>query len=316
MAPRQRAAVFLKSYIGDAVMAQPILAPLDRHFRDVKVVTSGVIDQVLFDPQHPREFLKLPRVRRFAEVIRQALFLRPYQFEVAILVNHSFRSALTARLAGIKIRVGHPEDGRRALLTTSVPYSESDNETVSYTDLIRVIGIDDAIELPRLWVSSEERARGRQFLAGARVGLQPGARFAAKRIPFEVTAEIADSLDQAGIRSAFLGGPDEIASAEETIRLQRQPSVNLVGRTSIRESLGVLSNLDLMVGSDTGLMHMAAAVHCPTITVFGPTPIEKWGHHYEPHVAVQAPERVISNARRELIWPHISRRLPVPLQTE
>jgi ADP-heptose:LPS heptosyltransferase len=85
--------------------------------------------------------------------------------------------------------------------------------------------------------------------------------------------------------------------------------VNLVGKTGIRDSLGTLANLNLMIGSDTGLMHMAAAVGCPSITVFGPTPRAKWGHQYPPHQALQAEGGTMENTSAEAVLEAARRQL-------
>jgi ADP-heptose:LPS heptosyltransferase len=65
-------------------------------------------------------------------------------------------------------------------------------------------------------------------------------------------------------------------------------AVDLAGKCSIRETMGLLAGLRLTAGSDTGVMHLAAGVGCPTLTVFGPNPASKWGHLYPPHRVIEA----------------------------
>jgi ADP-heptose:LPS heptosyltransferase len=74
----------------------------------------------------------------------------------------------------------------------------------------------------------------------------------------------------------------------------KEPVVDLIGRSSIRQTLAVLSTMNAAVGSDTGVMHLAAALGVPTVTAFGPTPAIKWGHHYAPHQVIQAPNQDLS----------------------
>jgi ADP-heptose:LPS heptosyltransferase len=50
-----------------------------------------------------------------------------------------------------------------------------------------------------------------------------------------------------------------------------------------------MAGLRLMIGADTGAMHLAVGVGCPTVTAFGPTPADKWGHDYAPHRVIRAP---------------------------
>ncbi|MGL1297071.1 glycosyltransferase family 9 protein, partial [Vibrio parahaemolyticus] len=68
--------------------------------------------------------------------------LRAGRFDVALVVNRSFRSALTARLADIRVRCGHSVERRGMLLTHPVRYDWKKNEAECYLDLGRALGLD------------------------------------------------------------------------------------------------------------------------------------------------------------------------------
>ena len=107
----------------------------------------------------------------------------------------------------------------------------------------------------------------------------------------ETLAAAAGSLREKGYRIVLLGGVDEVDDAATFSKLIGGEVTDLVGRCKLRETMGVSTHLKLMLGSDTGLMHVAAAMGCPTLTVFGTVPAEKWGHNYPPHRAIQAPNK-------------------------
>jgi ADP-heptose:LPS heptosyltransferase len=96
------------------------------------------------------------------------------------------------------------------------------------------------------------------------------------------------------MRIALFGGAEERGSATEFGDLLGGDRCDLVGRCDLRQTMGALTHMKLIVGGDTGLMHVAAAVGCPTVTVFGAIPASKWGHHYEPHAVIQAPHNDLS----------------------
>lgn len=301
MASYERVLVSFKSYLGDAVMASPILPALESQFSSVTCLTMGVVDQILQNPTAKRTFIRAKKVRKPNEVFEEAQRLRQEQFQVAVLVNHSFRSALTAVLAGIKVRVGHSQEYRGALLSHPVPYGQNDYETQSCFDLLDKVRIPYEFAHPLLSVSEQEFASVRELVGGATVGVQPGARFGQKQIPIETSASIANQLHRQGQRVALLGGPDEQKFLADFLdKLEFEP-INLVGKTSIRETLAALKHLKVMIGSDTGLMHMAAGVNCPTVTVFGPTPHLKWGHRYHPHTVLASPDGLIASVPAEKI---------------
>ncbi|MEZ0325218.1 MAG: glycosyltransferase family 9 protein, partial [Fimbriimonas sp.] len=283
----EKVLVSMKRFIGDAVMTTPMLNALQSHHPDITIICPGHVAQVLWHPDFERKFLPLDTKRKPWELVAKALELRKQRFTLAVLVNHSFRSALTTKLAGIPKRVGHATEGRNWLLTSAVPYDENTFEAWSELDLLKPLAIEPQRTTPVLPVTESERAKGEELLKGAMIGIQPGARFASKMLTVEVLAEVANQLSQ---KPAFFGASEEKDSADKLQAAVSKDVTNLVGVTSIRESLGALANLKAMIGADTGLMHMATAVGCPTVTIFGPTPAQKWGHTYGSNQVILAPE--------------------------
>lgn len=285
----ERLLISMKDYIGDAVMTEPMLAAVEQLFARVELNVGSPVEEVLWRPGYPRHVVRTPRPRRLWDVVEHARVLRSRSYDVVILVNRSFRSALTARLAGIRSRVGHSTEGRRALLTRATPYDLNRFEALSHFDLAMLAGVESAPRSPRLEATEAEKRRGRVLVEGATVGLQPSARWQGKRLPFEVTVEVARELVASGEKVALLGASEEVETIDRLAVELNAGFVNLGGRTTVRETLGVLTSLRAMVGGDTGLMHLAAATGCPTVTVFGPTCASKWAHDYAPHRVVKAP---------------------------
>jgi heptosyltransferase-2 len=290
-------------------MGLPTFQAVEERFERVTYLAGGAIPQVLWMPDRERRVVTSERCKTPSAVRREAAWMKSENFDAVLLVNHSFRSAITVKMAGIPVRVGHRTELRSMFLTHAVAYDETEFEAVSTSHLAAAIGISVPDQITTMPISDDERVRGNHFRDGATIGIQPGARFGAKQVPISVTIEIANALTRDGHRICLLGGKEEEGFAEELIAGMTDRPVNLVGKTGIRDSLGTLANLNLMIGSDTGLMHMAAAVGCPSITVFGPTPRAKWGHQYRPHQALQAEggkmentsaEAVLEAARRQL----------------
>ena len=69
----------------------------------------------------------------------------------------------------------------------------------------------------------------------------------------------------------LLGGKEERTVADIVKGGLKNPVVDLVGRTTLRQALGVLSQLRLLVTNDSGLMHAAAALSVPQVALFGST---------------------------------------------
>ena len=288
----ERIVVLMKHYLGDAVMATPLIDGLIGLQSSIGLVSTPTVCRLLAAPFRPLETIEVDRTARsLQETVRLARSLRKRRFDVAIVVNRSFRSALSARLAGIKVRAGHDNDWRAALLTHSTPYDWQKSEAESYLDLPRLVGLDLPPVEPKLVATKVERVAGKKLLSGATVAVQPGASLPWKRLPVPILADLIDSWHQSGYVTALVGGPEESAAGDELRSALTVPTVNLIGGADIRSMMGAMANLRFILGGDTGLIHVAAGVGCPTLTVFGAKPpASKWGHFYDPHIVVEAPD--------------------------
>ena len=90
-------------------MALPLMDEIERHFARVTYLAGGVLAQVICQSNPSRRVIPAAKVKHPVEVWKEAQWMKSERFDVAIIVNHSFRSALTTALAGIPVRVGHAE---------------------------------------------------------------------------------------------------------------------------------------------------------------------------------------------------------------
>jgi heptosyltransferase-2 len=297
----ERTIVLLKQFLGDGVMVEPLVSTLAENYSHVDVLALPPVQQVLGHLDGKVSFVHMEKIKSLRDTMNQARRIRRKGYDVAFLVNRSFRAAILARLAKIPIRVGHGTEGRQWLLTNSVPYLAEDFEAKSYADLGRAMGLQVGRLEPLLQVSSSELEEGKKLSQGADVAVQPGARHDYKRVPTKLLAAVAGVLQERGHDLVFLGGAEEAEAGEALAKQLKRPAVNLIGATSIRQSLSVLANVKAALGSDTGVMHFAAGLGIPTVTAFGPTPAIKWGHHYAPHHVLQAPNQDLTRLDSEVL---------------
>jgi ADP-heptose:LPS heptosyltransferase len=113
---------------------------------------------------------------------------------------------------------------------------------------------------------------------GKRIGIVFGSSFnwPQKKWPWENYAELISLLSRDGHAFVLLGAPDE---TEEGARIAAMAAGNVADTTGRLDYAGLcreVSACDLVIGNDTGTMHLAAAHGIPTVTLFGPTDPEKW----------------------------------------
>lgn len=275
-------------------MVEPLVSTLATSYAHVDVLALPSVQQVLGHLDGRVSFMQMEKIKSLRDTMIQARKIRLKGYDVAFLVNRSFRSAVLARLAKIPVRVGHGTEGRSFLLTKSVEYLDGDFEAKSYADLAIAMGLEVPRLEPLLQVSGQEREEGKSMAQGATVAIQPGARHDYKRVPTAHLAAVGNELQGRGHKLVFVGGPEEAPAGEALAAVLAQPVVNLIGHAKMRQTIAVLANVRAAVGSDTGVMHLAAGLGTPTVTAFGPTPAIKWGHHYAPHQVLQAPNEELS----------------------
>jgi heptosyltransferase-2 len=200
--------------------------------------------------------------------------------DVAVLLPNSIGSALPPFLSRVPERWGYATQGRGPLLTrvARVPRASlrGVSEVYYYRAMIAGLGLsvsaapDASLACPAAWRDAASALLGHE---GRWIGLAPGASFgSAKRwAPERHAAAGARLAGRMGARVAILGSAAERSTGDAMAALVDAPCVNLCGRTSLPELVGVLSRLALLLSNDSGPMHLAASLGIPVVAVFGPT---------------------------------------------
>ena len=104
--------------------------------------------------------------------------------------------------------------------------------------------------------------------------LAPGAAYGgAKRWPPASFAELLDALAADGVQPVLVGSAADAPTGDEVVAraTRRDGILNVIGRTDLRELVGVLAACRALVTNDSGAMHLSAAVGVPVTAVLGPT---------------------------------------------
>lgn len=111
--------------------------------------------------------------------------------------------------------------------------------------------------------------------------IHPGSGTWAKRWEPQYWADVADTLaDQLDAQVVFTGGDHELSLVQTITGHMRHTACLMVGDTEIGQLAALYARARVVLGPDSGPMHLAAAVHTPTVTLFGPAdPVEfaPWG---------------------------------------
>lgn len=293
--------VRMPNWIGDAVMALPVLEALHVHYPQAEIwVTSREWVGDLFSPGHGiKGLIPLPEVRDLKSLREASCRLKPHGFEAGLLLTNSFSSALVFRLAGIPERWGYARDGRGLFLSRAVPWKNggvSRHQTDSYRDLLTGLGIEASSWTVNLHLSEEEKvAAGKATTEAGRdparplVVLNPGAAYGpAKRWPaqrFGGLARLFQARKNADILLVGAAGETDLAASIAS-GLERKP-LDFTGKTNLRQLMGLISLGRVFVTNDTGPMHIASALGIPVVAIFGPTDPKATGPFRRPSVVLK-----------------------------
>ncbi|HHQ42442.1 MAG TPA: glycosyltransferase family 9 protein [Chromatiales bacterium] len=271
------------SNIGDAVLTTPALEAVHRRFPQARV-------DLVADPRSAELFARCPylgetllRRKRAGWRAELALLRRLRRRRYALAVD--LRTELLAWL--VRARERRTRRGARPL----GPHAAEAHLGV-VADLL-----DGPPPPARVWLAEHDRRLAAALLGGLPEGpllaLAPGANWPPKIWPAERFAELARALAPRFAGVVLVGGPGdrERTAAVAAALGGTLPVADLAGRTGLLGAAAVLERCALLVGNDSGLGHMAAAVATPTVTVFGPGEpgrYRPWGPAAE---VVVAPER-------------------------
>jgi heptosyltransferase-2 len=220
------------------------------------------------------------RARADRDTIRA---IRELEFEEAVILPNSFRSAWLAFRASIPVRWGYRGDLRNFMLEPALKRPEGiRHQLTDYDTLLERLGASIPAELPRLNLGSALLDLGRTALleAGIRleegtrsVGVFPGAAFGpSKRWPTGHFAELLGEIDKLGnLQTVLIVGPGEETLAEEIQRDSKVRMPVMGPDLNLAELASVLAQLDALITNDSGPMHVAAAAGTACVALFGPT---------------------------------------------
>ena len=164
-----------------------------------------------------------------------------------------------------------------------------------YLDVARAIGCRvDAVRFP-ITVSDRDRMAAETLLqregvpeGRAFVAFAVGANWPNKRWPAEHFAALGDRLYEAHIVSVLVGGGHlDVTIAADIMAAARIPPVNLVGRTNLKQLAHLFTRAALVLGGDTGPVHLAAGLGRPTVMLMGPTDANRNGPYGQQENAIE-----------------------------
>jgi len=306
----KRILIVLHGSIGDVTRALPLAAMLRKKFSQTFLAWSI----------EPACFPLLQRNRAIDEIIlfdrahwwkgagKFLARVRAGNFDLVLDLQRHFKSGFISWWSGARQRIGFNRRDSKELNwlfnNRHIPaYGDEIAKIEHYLKFADYLGMERS---PLEWnfnlTAEEEISVERQLGRNGRAFavLIAGARWESKRwFPAQI-AQCAEYLRRAhDLDAVLLGGANDQDVANEACALAGVSLINLVGRTSLREAIGVIQRARLAVGPDTGLMHIAAAVRTPVVSLWGATRPQRTGPYGFGDLVIQGTAPCVPCERRK-----------------
>ncbi len=281
--------VRMPNWLGDLVMATPILKDLRDHWPEAKITAmcQGAVGDVLQEDPNLDEILKFKRPSGWIHRAEHGDILQPLRqghYDLGILLTNSFSSAWWFWRGHVKNRIGYATHLRSGLLDYAIPFPAEKNSqhlVKTYKMLLQPLGIPLSSTNPQLYLTEQEKAKISEWLTklGVKsndiiVGINPGAAYGSAKcwLPDRFQKVTQKLLDNPRIKIIYFGDKSGAPLIDDICTsLPAEKVINLSGKTTLRELVAYIQACDIFLTNDSGPMHIASAVGVPLLALFGST---------------------------------------------
>ncbi len=295
-----RIGIFLPNWVGDIVMATPALRSLHTHLSDRATligITRSNVSEVLAGTEWLDQTITYDRKTLLGRV-KLTRELRRASLDVVLLLTNSLSTATLAWASGAKRRVGFAMHHRSWLLTDRLQLAEKGRAAQPrsaidhYLDIASTLGCHvDSKQVQLSTTPRDEAAADMLWNKFGWLASEPvvvlntgGAYGAAKSWPDEHFAQLARHVaDEHGVSVLVICGPTERDAAESICQQAGHDRIRSLAneQLSLGLSKACVRRSRLMITTDSGPRHFAAAFGVPVATIFGPTD-PRWSDNYHP----------------------------------
>jgi predicted lipopolysaccharide heptosyltransferase III len=283
-------------YIGDTLSLHPVIENLKEKVPRVRVdvmVNQGTEEILAHHPGITRLWV-YERKRAKKGLISSAIYhkqfilsLRSEKYDFVIDFTHGDRAAFLSLMTGARERISYQNASALShiLMNRFVRSDPFKYHIVDYQLLsLRFLGLDGFDRGMKVYIPDATQAKVDRLLSGSGIEpdglpvmIHPGSRGRLRQWRPERFGEIARRLKEVYPADVLLvGGPGEETLLEQAERhMGFRPAFRSTG-LGLLEAAALLKRCRLFIGNDSAPGHIAAAVNCPSITLFGPTFPHMW----------------------------------------
>ncbi|MCK4859918.1 MAG: lipopolysaccharide heptosyltransferase II [Candidatus Omnitrophica bacterium] len=273
--------VFRTDRIGDVLLSIPAIRALYQSFQhpSISVITQSSYACLLEgNPEIDRIISYDKKNDGFEQTLRLIKNLKKEEFNLAVVLNPKKRSNIIAFLAGIPYRLGYQQKWGFLLnyRIKDEKYKGEKHEVDYNLDLVRTIGADTNDKSFSIKTNQEEDTV--DFLLknskikdnDSLIAIHPGSSCHSKRWPIERFAQVGRKLAITGGEKIVIVGDKQEEELGKTMeKLMQIPVLNLTAKLSLKQLAALFKRCSLLISTDSGPVHIAAAVGLRCVVIFG-----------------------------------------------
>lgn len=282
MIKKDKILVIQTAFLGDVILALPIVQTLKKHLPDSKIDFLCIPNTVGVLENHPDINQSIAydkkggdKLDKFIEILSE---IRESEYDIVISPHRSFRSAMLTYYSEAHVKTGFNRNALSFLLTNKVKYVQNKHEIYRNLELVKaVLGNDydeDKISLkPNLYPSNKDvNFVNHLFNRSNLVTFAPCSRWFTKQLTIDKSKQVIDILISDGYNIALIGGEsDEIYCCELEKQIDDDSLINLAGKLTPLQSYTVITKSKALITVDSAAQHLGAASNTPIILIYGST---------------------------------------------
>lgn len=299
------------SAIGDVVHSLPLLEVLRDRFPDARIdwvieeAASNIVeghpdlDELIVFPRKSwldrcikkREYINLGK-----ELITFLKKLRGREYDVVIDLQGLLKSGVLTFFArgSRKIGLNGAREGSSFFVKERVSFSGPDIHAIDrYLCVAKYLGVVDPLWNGKIPIYDTDKRYVDDLLVGleancALVAINPMAKWESKLWDLERFACLADVINtNLGVTTILTGSESDKIAIEKIVGGMKTKALNLAGKTNLKQLAYLYGKCKVVVSTDSGPMHMAAAMGSSVVGIFGPTSPLRTGPYGRKHRVVR-----------------------------